>query len=204
MSSDGTVTYWIARLKAGDRQLAVRRLWEAYREELLRVARARLRDLPSRAADEEDVLLNAFDSFFHDVEKNRYARLEDRNDLWQILVMLIKDKAADLIKQERRAKRGGGRVLDDQAVPADDSSIEQRWVDQLIGREPDPAAALEWAEQIEHLLAILGSEELRFVAESKINRSSDKEIAAALGRNVRTVERKVALIRALWAKELGR
>jgi DNA-directed RNA polymerase specialized sigma24 family protein len=203
MSSEGTITYWIGRLKAGDRNVAVRRLWEAYREELLRVARARLRDLPRRAADEEDVLQNAFDSFFHDIDRQRYAKLDDRDDLWQILIMLITDKAHDLIKHARRVKRGGGRVHDEQAAIADHSSVEERWVDQLAGKEPDPAVALEWAEHIEHLLGMLGSEELRFVAEWKINLCTNEEIAAGLGRTVRTVERKVQMIRALWAKELS-
>jgi len=202
MSPKGTITFWIGRLKAGDRDLAVQRLWEAYREELLRIAQQRLGHLSRRFADEEDVLQNAFKSFFHDIDKGCYPKLDDRDDLRQILFMLIRDKAADLAKHERRAKRGGGKVLDEQTAAGVTHTLEW-WIDGIVGREPDPGVMLEFAEKVEHLLVILGNEELRFVAESMINGSSLEEIAAATDRSVRTVQRKIRLIRVLWTKELS-
>jgi hypothetical protein len=64
-------------------------------------------------ADEEDVALSAFDSFCRGAEKGRFPRLQDCDDLWQLLFMITTRKAADLVEHERRQKRGGGLVLDE-------------------------------------------------------------------------------------------
>ena len=56
------MTRWISALKQGD-QAAASGLWASYFRRLVGLARARLRDVPRRIADEEDVALSAFDSF---------------------------------------------------------------------------------------------------------------------------------------------
>ena len=45
--SEGSVTQWVGELKAGDPE-AVRRLWERYFADLVRLARSKLRDAPPR------------------------------------------------------------------------------------------------------------------------------------------------------------
>jgi len=50
MSSEGSVSNWIGRLKAGD-PAAAQRLWERYFERLVGLARTQLRGAPRRAAD---------------------------------------------------------------------------------------------------------------------------------------------------------
>jgi hypothetical protein len=39
-----------------------------------------------RAADEEDVALSAFNSFCLRAEEGRFLRLDDSDDLWQVLM----------------------------------------------------------------------------------------------------------------------
>src|SRR5947209_5676900 len=109
MTSDGSVSQWIARLKAGD-QAAAQPLWAAYFQRLVALARAQLRNAPRRVADEEDVALSAFDSFCGRAERGRYPQLEDRNDLWQVLYVITVRKAIDAMRKEGRQTRGGGRV----------------------------------------------------------------------------------------------
>src|SRR3712207_3756831 len=120
MSSEGSITHCIARLKAGDRD-AAQPLWEGYCRRLVDLARARLRAAPRRAADEEDVALSAFDSFCRRAERGQFPRLADRDDLWQLLVVLTERKAIDLMRREGRKSRGQGRVasLSDESGPAD-------------------------------------------------------------------------------------
>ena len=60
--------------------------------------RERLRSGPRGAADEEDVVLSAFDSFCRGAAQGRFPRLDDRNNLWSVLVTLTARKAADLIE----------------------------------------------------------------------------------------------------------
>ena len=115
MAPEGSVTYWIHLLKAGD-QAALEQLWEGYFRRLVGLARARLRDAPRRAADEEDVALSAFDSFCRAAERGRFPDLFDRDDLWQLLVLITDRKACDLANYERRERRGGGKVLDEAAL----------------------------------------------------------------------------------------
>ena len=58
MSSPGSVTGWIAALKAGN-QVAAQKLWERYYRRLVVLAHNKLRNR-CRVADEEDVALSAF------------------------------------------------------------------------------------------------------------------------------------------------
>src|SRR5262245_50831550 len=104
MSPDEGVTQWVERLKAGDRAV-VQPLWQRYYRGLVGLARKKLGGLPRRVADEEDVALSVFDSFVRGAEKGRFPRLEDREDLWQLLVMITSRKAIDLAVYESRDRR---------------------------------------------------------------------------------------------------
>ncbi len=74
------------------------------------MASRKLGDLPRRVADEEDVVLSAFHDFLRGVEEGRFTRLDDREDLWQVLVMLTERKAIGLRRKTQAEKRGGGQV----------------------------------------------------------------------------------------------
>ena len=102
MDADGSVTRWISLLKNGDRA-AASPLWEAYYHRLVVLARDRLRGTPHRAADEEDVALAAFDSFYRRAERGQFPQLQDRGDLWRLLFVLTVRKAIDLARRVRTA-----------------------------------------------------------------------------------------------------
>src|SRR5262245_56293863 len=109
--SDGShsVTRLIERLRDNDPQ-AAEKIWRSYFERLLPLARSKIRALPQRAADEEDILVSVFDRFFRAAKENRFARLHDRDDLWQILIMLTEHKVADQFRAAAAQKRGGCAV----------------------------------------------------------------------------------------------
>src|SRR6266571_7040588 len=104
MSDTTSVTIWIHQLRAGN-SLAAQKLWEGYFHRLVGLARGKLRTMPRAGADEEDVALSAFDSFFRGVERGRFPQLDDRGDLWQVLLMITERKAIDLLQHEGREKR---------------------------------------------------------------------------------------------------
>jgi DNA-directed RNA polymerase specialized sigma24 family protein len=201
VSGAGSVTHWIRSLEAGD-QAACQKLWEGYFRRLVGLARHRLRGAPRYAADEEDVALSAFDSFFRRAREGRFPRLHDRHDLWQLLVLIAGRKAADLAQHERRQKRGGGQVLPASALPGAAGSEAGALFADLIGREPEPALAAQVAEEYARLLDGLGDGDLRSVAVWKLEGYTNAEIAAKLNRAPATVERKLRLIRDAWAKEV--
>jgi DNA-directed RNA polymerase specialized sigma24 family protein len=201
MRPEASVTQWIGRLKAGDPD-AAQKLWERYFRRLVGLARKKLRATPRRAADEEDVALSAFDSFCRAAGHDCFPQLHDRLDLWQLLVLLTARKAFDLAQHERRQKRGGGAVLDEAALPGPaDSSAQEAALEQIEGPEPTPAFAAQVAEECRRLLERLDSPELRGVALRKMEGYSNEEIAAQLGCGLRTVERRLQLIRSIWEQE---
>ena len=201
MSSPGSVTHWIDQLKAGD-QAAAGNLWEGYYRQLVSRARQKLLGAPRRAADEEDVALSAFDSFCRAAEQGRFPRLNDRDDLWQLLIMITDRKARDLVVSERRQKRGGGKVLDEAALRPRGAPPEASPLDQMLGQEPSPEFAAEVAEEYGRLLGLLGDTNLQTVAMRKMEGFTVEEIGAELGRVPRTVKRWLRLIRQMWEKEL--
>ncbi len=203
MHREASVTQWIDALKAGDPD-AAQKLWERYFRRLVGLARQKLRAAPRRAADEEDVALSAFASFCRRAEQGCFPRLHDRLDLWQLLVLLTARKASDLAQHERRQKRGGGAVLDEAALPGPgDSSSQETALEQIEAPEPTPAFAAQVAEECRRLLERLDGPELRYIALRKMEGYSNKEIAAQLGCGLRTVERRLRLIRSIWEKEGG-
>ncbi len=196
MSSSEDVTRWFRRLEAGDRE-GVQKLWEGYYRRLVGLARKKLGGLPRRAADEEDVALSAFKSFCRGAEQGRFPRLGDRDDLWQVLVMITTRKAIDLVVHESRDCRDWRRLLDRCAGDAEDSSLMR----EVLGREPDPAFAAEVAEQVESLLGRLPDEELQQIAQRKLEGDTNEQIAAEIGLARATVERRLRLIRKCWGPE---
>jgi DNA-directed RNA polymerase specialized sigma24 family protein len=202
MPETGSVTYWTGRLKEGERQ-AVQRLWEGYFRRLVGLARAKLRSAPRQAADAEDVALSAFDSFCRAAEQGRFPRLQDRDDLWQVLVLIAARKAANQAKHARRQKRGGGKVVHASALPGGEEGDGPLFAD-LIGREADPALVAQVAEECRRLLDGLADAELRAVALAKMEGRTNDEIAATLGRSPSAVERKLGVIRKVWDREAGR
>lgn len=200
MSSAGSVTEWINQLKAGDSQ-AAQKLWECYFLRLVGLARKKLEGTPRRAADEEDVALSVFDSLCRGAEAGRFPQLLDRDNLWQLLVAITAHKALDVARREGRLKRGGGKVLDEAALPGADSGAEAVGLEQILDREPTPEFALQMAEEFQRLLDSLGDASLRAVALAKMEGYSIDEIAAQLGCAPRTVDRKLEVIRSLWSQE---
>jgi RNA polymerase sigma factor (sigma-70 family) len=195
MSPGADVTRWFRLLQQGERQ-AVQRLWEAYYARLVALARKKLGASPRRAADEEDVALSAFDSFVRGAEQGRFPRLEDRDDLWQLLVTITTRKSIDLIAHEGRDRRDWRRL---QGRPEEAGSLLRG----LIGRDADPAFAAQVAEGLERLLRLLPDEELRQIALRKLDGYTNEEIGEQLGVAVATVERRLRLVRKHWAGELN-
>src|SRR5262249_45838835 len=157
-----------------------------------------LASLPRRAADEEDVALSAFASFCRAAEAGRFPDLHDRDDLWQLLVVITDRKACDLANTERRQRRGGGRVLAEAALGSGGEAEAGVLLPRVLSREPSPEFACHAAEECRRLLGLLGNADLQQVAVRKMEGYSVAEIAAQLGRVPRTVKRWLRLIRQTW------
>jgi DNA-directed RNA polymerase specialized sigma24 family protein len=200
-SQDHSISLWILGAKEGDSQ-AVRRLWHCYFDRLVRLARQKLADAPRRAADEEDVALNAFASFCRAAEQGRFPALADRDDLWRLLISLTALKAVDQARHEVRAKRGGGHVRGESAFDGRDVSDFVGGLSQVIRECPTPEFAAVLAEECSALLNRL-DDNLRAIALAKMEDYTNQEIAARLDCSLSTVERSLRLIRKVWQREMA-
>ena len=189
--ADDAVTLWIGQLQTGD-AAAARPLWDKYFLRLVGLARKRLADCPRRAADEDDVALSAFDSFCRGAEAGKFPDLTDRDSLWRLLAAFTVRKVSHHLRDEGRQKRGGGI--------ATKGSGE---LEEVLGREPDPALAAEVAGECDRLLDVLGDPDLRQVALLRMDGYSVEEVAVFAGCAPRSVKRKLQLIRTLWQREVG-
>ncbi|MFO0949712.1 MAG: ECF-type sigma factor [Isosphaeraceae bacterium] len=202
MSSEGSITQWIGGLKAGDGD-AAQQIWAVYFDRLVRLARDRLRAARRTGADqdEEDVALSAMNSLCTGAAAGRFPRLNDREGLWGLLVVIAARKALNSARDQRRLKRGGGQVraeTDLAAVGGGDD--EEAAMARVVGREPTPEFAATVAESLRQRLEALPDDTLRQVALLRLEGHTNEEIADALNCTPRTVIRKVEVIRRHWSE----
>ncbi len=195
-----SVTKWIENLGTESREEAFRRLWERYFPQLVRLAEERLRGTTRGPADGEDIALSAFQSFFRGAAAGRFPCLGNRDDLWKLLVTITVRKAQNRQRDERRHKRGGGRVVDQTALAGGELAGDEVLFE-VVGSEPAPEFAAMMTEECQRLFASLADESHRVVALLKLEGHSNEEIAVSLDCGLRTVERKLEVIRKRWLSE---
>lgn len=196
MDADDSVTRWIGRLETGDQE-AARRLWERYFHSLVRLARQRLRHVPRQVSDEEDVALSAFHAFCHALSDKRMPAVRDRDDLWRILALIVVGKSIDQRRRQFSLKRGAGEAI----LNFDD--LDPAQMEAIIGREPDPALAVELTEELQTLLNRLPDDQLQQMALRKLDGETNEEIAAHTGTSLRTVARRLTVIRRIWEQSVN-
>jgi DNA-directed RNA polymerase specialized sigma24 family protein len=164
----------------GAMDAAARVLWERYFDRLVRLARSWLRNARNSMDDGEDVALSAIDSFCRRAAEGKFPQLDDRHDLWRILVTIAYRKAAKAYRH------------------SSPSTCEDALLDLIIGDEPSPELAAEVADQLRRLLAALPNDGYRKIALKKMEGYTNAEIAEDLGCCTTNVEYKLRTIRATW------
>ena len=202
MDVNESVTQWIEGLRQGSEQSA-QQLWERYFSQLVRIAGKKLPRGVRRDFDEEDVALSAFNALCSGVKADRFPRLDDRDNLWSLLVVITTRKAIRRMRAAATQKRGGGNVGGESALAGwsekDDPS--GGGIDQVMGREPTPEFVAEVSEEFQRVVALLPDESMRQLALLKMEGYSNREAAETLQCGLRTVERRLRLIRQIWEQE---
>jgi DNA-directed RNA polymerase specialized sigma24 family protein len=184
----GSVTQFFDQLRAGDPS-AAEALWQRFFPRLVGLARKTLAGRPQRVADADDAAQSAFASFCLRVRSGDFA-VGDRNELWKLLGVITVNKARIQARREAARKRGGGRVIGEDALARPDGS-----------RLPlEEAAVMLPAEFDGHCEELLGQleAELREFAVLRLLGYRNREIAKMHGCTERKVERKLNLIRLRW------
>lgn len=192
-----TETQWIARLQDGCVD-AIEFIFHRYLGRTQRLAERRLAHVSCREADEEDVAISAMYSLFRGVANNRFPELCTGNDLWRLLAVITARKAVQQTRRQYCVKRGNNTVRGESVfLPADDlhnGGLAEAAV------APEQHCEAEVREWINQMLDALNDEVLREIAVLKLQGHSNLEIAQAINVVTRTVERKLARIRDIWAR----
>lgn len=199
-SSQGSVSQWIAGLKAGD-AVAAQELWERYYPEVCRLAKQMLRSTPRSVSDEEDAGSSVLKDIVLGAAAGRFEKLTNRDELWWLLVTITKQKTVNQIRLAGRKKRGEGRVRNETDVGAPGDATLFRLQD-LMDPTPTPDFLASMDEEHARLMGLLRDDALRRVADLRLQGFSNEEIGRELQISPRSVVRKINLIRDRWASEL--
>jgi DNA-directed RNA polymerase specialized sigma24 family protein len=199
---DASVTRLYLELREG-REEAATDLWQLCCQALVREARKQLSPNERRASDEEDIALAVFHELCQGVSDGRLSEDLRREDLTKLLRHFTRQETLDQRRHAQRAKRGGGFVRGE-SVFAFRTNGDPHHGDfhSVPSREASPDLIVQLDDQLQRLLGSLDDDRLRQVALSVLAGDSRAETAEKLGLSLRSVERKVALIREAWQMEL--
>lgn len=180
----GSVTQWIEDLRNCDPN-AVGHLWERFVNRMIAVANRRLKSSKCRVIEGDDIASQAFHDFFNRNPED-FSKLVNRNDLWKILVVITERRAIDAIRKEETIRRGGN------------VSRSSDGVELVTSRVNPPDIELMLVEAFEERLGSLDSDLLQQIAVGKMNGLKNVEIAELHDISLRSVERKLKIIRTTW------
>ncbi len=201
MNSEDDVTIWLNRLADGD-AAAASEIWREYWQRLVTLARAKLVASRRREADEEDVALSAFNSFCQAAQAGRFPDLQDRYDLWKLLVTITTRKAVAQLRREHTQKRGAANVRGESVFEANREAGAGQGLAEALSGPLSPVVAAIAAEQVEVLLGSL-SDEYRQTALLKCEGYNQAEIAEKMDCAAVTVRRRLKYIQQAWADQLA-
>lgn len=199
---DASVTRLYLELREG-REEAATDLWQLCCRALVREARKQLGPNERRTSDEEDIALAVFHELCQGVSDGRLSEDLRREDLTKLLRHFTRQETLDQRRHSQRAKRGGGFVRGESVFSLHaNGQPNHDGFHSIPSREESPELIVQLDDQLQRLLASLDDDRLRQVALSVLAGDSRPETAEKLGLSLRSVERKVALIREVWQTEL--
>lgn len=197
-SYEQSVTNWIHGLQEGNEE-ALEKLWERYFHRLTELAKGKLRNIPTRVSDEEDIALNVLYALSDGAAAGKFDELKNRDELWRLLVAMTSCRVVDQIRGQTAQKQGGGQVRGDSVMDHGDIA---GGFDRFISTDPSPDFLASLEEETQGLFELLPDDTQRQIAKYRLEGYTNEEIGEKLGMSSRTVERKLVLIRMAWEKRL--
>ena len=146
------------------------------------------------AKTKKNILQNAYCSFCRRLEIGEFE-LNSRAEIWNLLAKITIGKARKAAEKHRREKRDVRRERS--AIGNGmDSLSSGGLLRQLMSDEPSPDCVAEFADSLKRIIQCLPSPSTRLLLLYKLEGYTNAEVADRLGCTPRTVERKLATIRA--------
>ena len=183
-----SVSEWLDDLKRGVEGEPQRQIVQRFLHRLELLARTRLKNLRGYE-DEQDVALSAMKSFLMRVPVEDIPGLKDRQSLWALLAAITINKAISAQRKQLAQKRDARR----------EQSLEA-----LVSEQPTADLLDSVVHEGNRLLESLDDDVLRKIAQMRMEGFTNEEIAKSIQRSVKTVERKLQLIREKLRAEIGK
>lgn len=193
--NDDDITMLIQQVCGVRNEEAAFRLWDVYFQRLLLVAQQNLHHLPTAAADEEDVALSAMHSLFRAAENGRLNAVQNRNELWKLLLTITLRKVNRHTERAMALKRGGPITASD--------GMQHRLTQDVLNGIPDSRFLSDLMLESRELIELLPDDVLREIVMARLEGYTVEEIAQKRGVAVSTIERKLARIRSLWESHVA-
>jgi DNA-directed RNA polymerase specialized sigma24 family protein len=186
----GSVSHWLKELKTGDSQ-AVEAIWQRYYRRVVEFAIRKMKVNPDRSVDGEDIAQLAMHGFCRSATSGCYPDLDDREQLWDILVVFTLNRIRKHLRACNTLKRSGLRSL----------IFEFKTNDALKDLQ-SPEAPTIMADLVNSWLARLDQEDptgqLKQIAIWTMDDISGSEIARILKKRKSLILQQIRLIRLLW------
>ena len=189
----GSITRWLTEVSARRETDRSELLWRRFGIRLVRLARHHLRGIQDRAYDEEDLAVSTINEFYRRASLGSYDKLENRDDLWRLLMTISLNKSRNRLRALRRIKRAAKTPVRE-IYPVKNA------------KEIDWTNTPEWlaivAEQSEYLLRVLDDHDpsgmLQQITLMKLDGASNSQIANDLGCTRRAVAARLIWIQGIW------
>ncbi|MEM8680588.1 MAG: ECF-type sigma factor [Planctomycetota bacterium] len=181
-----SVTLIIEALKQGAHGSPQAEIVSRFMHRLEALARKRLGT--GGLEDSEDIALCAINSFLMRVCQDEYDYVVDRDSLWALLTAITLHKATNAQRKELAQKRDTRRTVELAELLDSEATVELFDSMLTIGNQ---------------LLESIHEPTCREVARLRMEGYRNEEIARQLNRSVKTVERKLRLVRDALKRELG-
>ena len=195
--SVGSVSGWIAKMRQGD-PTAIGQLVARYFQKIAQFAESKLRRGIRVTDDGEDIAISVLHTITRNSAKGRFPDLQDRDDLWFLMIVIAQHAVIDKKRTELRRERQAAPVH----TMTDLMELYNVDLEDFLGNDNSASKLLEIIDCWDELLKKLPDDRNREVAKLKMQGYSNREIADILGMVPRTVDRKIRLIAQRWQSYL--
>ncbi|MFN9374287.1 MAG: ECF-type sigma factor [Planctomycetaceae bacterium] len=150
LSQSLTITHLLHQLSSEDVTVHAR-LFRFYHAQLLQIARKSLTGSRRRVQDEEDLVSIVLAEFLMTGPGGPIEVVGSREDVLWMLWARIQKRGRNMVRDERRQRRGRGRVRGDSVLGYPDDDHPNGGFDQFPGKSPLPEEAMALADNIAEL-----------------------------------------------------
>lgn len=193
--NQGSVTRWIEQMRAGDR-IAVNALSERYFKKLGNAARSRLHKQAQTLHDKDDVANFVLEAVVRNISQGKYPDLQDRDDLWFLMLSITQCRISNILKRERSQKVQPTSLT---SLTELLETYEGELSDLSLNSDPEQVA-IEINDCWQELMRILPDDDFREIARLKLDFYSNRQISSMMKLTPKYIDRKVAEIQRMWGE----